>query len=226
MDNDKKITVCLASCNRFDLLQQTLDTFFSLNSFPIERFLITEDSTNQEMKGKILNRYGSKIELIFNDINLGAFKTFDNMYSMVDTQYIFHCEDDWRFESNPNFMKHSMDILEEQPNAHQVWIRKDIEQSWIETKSQFTSTNVEYKMVKNPHLGSWCGFSGNPSLKRKSDYLKMFPNGYSEFIIPNVFSGITELNCNNHAAQQGYRAAQLVNSSIVHIGGGGRTTIK
>lgn len=222
---DKKVTVCLASCNRFDLLQQTLDSFFSLNSFPIERFLVTEDSANEEMKNKIASRYGHQVELIFNPINLGAFKTFDNMYHMVDTQYIFHCEDDWKFESNPNFIQDSMDVLEERSDVHQIWIRKDIEQSWIENHVDKTSTNVEYKMVKNPHLGTWCGFSGNPSLKRKSDYDRIFPNGYSEFIIPNVFSGLTELNCNDHAAKHGYRAAQLVNASIIHLGGG-RTTIK
>jgi len=218
------VTVCLASCNRFDLLEKTLDSFFSLNTYPINEFLITEDSTNADMKDKILNKYGNKIKLIFNEVNLGPYKTFDNMYQQATSKFIFHCEDDWLFESNPNFMKDSIDILNERDNVHQVWIRKTDVDAWLEKQSLMTSTKVLYKMVKSPHLGDWCGFSGNPGLRRKADYDRIFPNGYSEFKVPG-FVGLTEHNCNLHAAKHGWRAASLTNAAIVHIGNG-RTTIK
>src|SRR5271166_2504486 len=97
---NKEITLCLTSCNRFDLLQQTLDSFFSLNTHPINRFLITEDSGNVEMQKKILDNYGSKVELIFNAVNKGPYHSIDYMYSQVKTDYIFHCEDDWIFQGN------------------------------------------------------------------------------------------------------------------------------
>jgi len=29
--------------------------------------------------------------------NIGQIKSIDKAYSMVDTEYIFHCEDDWEF---------------------------------------------------------------------------------------------------------------------------------
>lgn len=218
------ITVCLTSCNRFNLLKETLDTFFSTNSYPIERFIITEDSGNLEMKNKILNSYGDKIELIFNEKNLGLYKSIDNMYNVVNTEYIFHCEDDWKFFNNRNFMQQSLDILETQQNIHQVWLRSTQSiSSWVIPQSYYTVKNTEYRMMQIPHCGDWCGFSHNPGLRRKSDYVSMFPNGYSEFIIPDKSIVFTEHNCNLHAMKQGYRAAILMQEACDHIGHGQST---
>lgn len=221
----KEVTVCLTSCNRWDLLKQTINSFNYLNTYPIKKFLITEDSVKPEMKEKILHNFGDMVELIYNEVNLGPYKSIDKMYSMVETEYIFHSEDDWRFDSNPNFMTESIDVLEERKDIHQVWIRKDIDWSWIEPDILGTTNNAKYRMVKCPHLGGWCGFSHNPGLRRKSDYDKMFPNGFAEFIKPNEKAVHTELACNTNAMNKGYRVATLINTSCVHIGGGGRSTI-
>lgn len=221
------ITVCLTSCNRFDLLKQTLDSFFSINSYPIEKFIITEDSTNNVMKENILREYSDKIDLIFNDVNLGPYKSIDNMYNLVNTEYIFHCEDDWKFRGNKNFIQESIDILEERKDVHQVWlISENVHPYAIENNLLKTTTNISYKMILSNHLGGWCGFSGNPGVRRKSDYLKMFPNGFAEFIIPNKQIVFTEHNCNIHAGKQGYRAAILINSACEHIGYGRSTHAK
>ncbi len=220
-----QVTVCLTSCNRPDLLKKTLDSFFSTNSYPIEKIIVTEDSCNPSMKDFINKNYGSKVQLIFNEVNLGPFKSIDNMYNLVTTEYIFHSEDDWQYHSNPNFIKESMNILKERDDIHQVWIRSTKEfNDWIEPAVCKTKQNTSYKVVKNPHLGGWCGFSFNPGLRRLSDYKKMFPNGYTEFFEKDKFWGLSELNCNYVAAKQGYRAAILMNPACIHIGHG-RTTL-
>lgn len=224
MNNDKKVTVCLTSCNRFDLLSQTLNSFFSLNTYPIEKFFITEDSTSTEMKDSILQNYGDRVELIFNEVNKGPYRSSDYMYNKVDTQYIFHCEDDWLFRNNANFIQQSMDILEERPDVHQVWIiSENVHPHAIEPAVLQTTTGVNYKMVNADHGGGWCGFSGNPGLRRKSDYLKIFPNGFQEFIIPGKPIVYTEHNCNLNAGKHGYRAAILLDSACEHIGYGQST---
>ena len=222
---NKKVTVCLTSCGRFDLLQRTINSFFAVNLYPIEKFIITEDSAIPKMRDKTLEVYGDKVELIFNKTNLGMCKSIDNMYNLVNTEYIFHTEDDWTFRSNNNFMQESLDILEERQDIHQVWIRNfDHHPSIIEKDLHYTTTGVEYKMVVSPHPGDWGGFSFNPGLRRLSDYKKMFPNGYSEFILPNKKAVFTEHNCNLHAMKQGYRAAIIKNHCCDHTGGG-RSTI-
>jgi hypothetical protein len=100
------------------------------------------------MQQQILNAYGSKIELIFNTVNLGPYKSIDNMNKQVETEYIFHCEDDWLFRGNPDFIKNSMDILEERKDVNQVWlISENVHPHAIEKQLLHTTTGIPYKMV-------------------------------------------------------------------------------
>lgn len=231
--NDKKITVCITSFNRFDLLKQTIDSFRNLNSFPVERFIVIEDSTVSEMKDKILQEYGSTIDLIFNDQRIGQAPSLDKMYKTVNTQYIFHTEDDYLYSGNPNFLKESFDLLEENIGINQVWIKHFSDfvgdsQNQFEDQVLTTSGGIKYKMLKQNFSG-WCGFSWFPGLRRTEDYNKMFPNGYGQFITPQyLISGVqTEGQCNTHAQAQGYRAAYLFNGTACnHKGINGRETYK
>lgn len=219
MFDDKKVTVCITSYNRFNLLKQTIDSFCNLNTHPIERIVVIEDSTNLEIKNKILQEYGNKIDLIFNEQRIGQAPSIDKMYNTVTTQYIFHSEDDYLYSGNPNFIKESIEILEERADLHQVWIKHFSDftgASCLQFEDDVlkTTSNIEYKLLKG-NFDSWCGFSWFPGLRRISDYHKMFPNGYGHFIGPESFvSGVqTEYRCNNHARPQGYRAAYLFNGT-------------
>ena len=51
------ITVCVTSCNRWELLEQTLDSFLNLNTYPIERYLLHEDSDNVDIVNKIKEKF-------------------------------------------------------------------------------------------------------------------------------------------------------------------------
>jgi len=222
------VTVCITSFNRFDLLKQTIDSFNKLNTYFIKRIIIIEDSVNLEMKNKISQEYGTKIDLIFNDQNIGQALSIDKMYQTVDTEYIFHSEDDYIYSGNANFIKDSIDILEERKDVHQIWIRHINDyainniniNSVLEQEELLTVNNIKYRMIKSPHGGGWCGFSWNPGLRRTDDYNKMFPNGYGEFIIPEYkHSGVhIESFCNNNAMKRGYRAALLINGACNNLG--------
>ena len=224
------ITVCLTSCGRFDLLSNTLDSLFRVNTYPIHRVIISEDSTDTYMQGCILDKYGGSVELLFNEYNLGICKSTDNMYRLVDTEYIFHCEDDWEFFDNTNFMQESVDILEERKDIHRVCLRTWLSE-YLESETQFTANNVEFELVKSPYKDNWCewgescGFSNNPGLRRKSDYLHMFPNGYSEFVIRGKSQAYSEWLCGINAMKYNYRSAVLKNKACKHIGWG-RSTIE
>lgn len=206
------ITVCLTSCNRWNLLQITIDSFLKLNKYPISRYIINEDSGNPEILEKIRANYGHLFEIHYNDQNQGLLQSVDKLYNLVETEFIMHLEDDWLFEGNPHFIQESLTILQQNPNIHQVWIRNGIPDSWLER-----SNNKIYRMVKSPHLGVWTGFSFNPGVRRLSDYKKFFPNGMNEFRDINS-TGKSELNCNNKVAAEGYRAALLLKPACKHIG--------
>ena len=209
----KEITLCLTSCNRWNLLERTIDSFLKLNKYSIKEYLLHEDSNNKEMFNKIQHKYGHLFKILRPENNVGLLKSIDNLYELVNTPYIFHLEDDWEFKGNSNFMKESLDILENNSNIHQIWIRKGIPNDWLEPKN---SNN--YRMVKQSHYGDWTGFSFNPGLRRLNDYKLMFPNGYSEYHDITKNSALNEHDCNLVTIKYNYRAAILNNSACIHIG--------
>lgn len=224
----KTVTVCITSYNRFNLLKQTIDSFFQLNTYPISRFVVIEDSVNPKMYEQVTKEYGSKLDIILNETNIGQIKSIDKMYKTVDSEYIFHIEDDYLFKGNPNFIKDSMEILEERQDVHQIWLRhldNYIVSHGPAGLDQFepnvlTTINagIKYRMLKLPHCGNWCGFSFNPGLRRLSDYKRFFPNGYAFHMKSGEKGVLSEFNCNAHAMANGYRAALLLNGACLNMG--------
>lgn len=207
-----KVTMCMTSCNRFELLCRTLDTFFECNTYPINKIYVIEDSGNVDVRDKIQKRYGDKIILLFNETNIGQVASIDKMYDLVDTEYIFHCEEDYVFYKS-GFIEDSIKILQGIPEINQVWIRKNMltpSQSSHYLEDEIKDYNsVKYKMVKSPNSQFWCGFSFNAGLRRKSDYLKMFPQGYKIYHNKEM-PYLSEVACNTNAMSFGYRACQLM----------------
>lgn len=226
MNLENDITVCITSHNRPELLESTIGSFIRITA-PIKyQINVLDDSKNKSFLLQCCTDLHEihHVQINQNENPLGQVASVDKLYKEVKTPYIFHCEDDYLFDGNPNFMRDSYQILEENPDIHQVWIRheKDYKVSHglqyielFEDRIRKTSTGVEFKMVNPDHHG-WCGFSFNPGLRRVADYKKMFPNGYQEFEDPRGLD--SELFCNNHAASLGYRAALLNNGVCFNIG--------
>ena len=40
------VTVVITSCNRVDLLERTIDSFIKYNTYPIDRYILIDDSAN------------------------------------------------------------------------------------------------------------------------------------------------------------------------------------
>ena len=111
----EKVTLVITSCGRFDLLKRTLDSFFEKNTYPIEEIIITEDSTEGKKLENLLSQYEEfknkeKFHLIINETREGQLKSIDKAYAKVNTEYIFHCEDDWVFLKE-GFIEKSMKLL-------------------------------------------------------------------------------------------------------------------
>lgn len=197
---DKKVTFVLTSCGRMDLLEKTLDSFFKYNDYPIERYIITEDSADPEIfkQCEQLNqrKYGGKLEFIFNYEKLGQALSIDKAYSMVETDYIFHCEEDWEFYRS-GFIEDSIKVLETQPKVIQTWIRPKNDKilNKIENNIFTLPGNVKVRrvlptsfIVKGANedgsdmvIKDYMGFSWNPGVKRLKDWQEL-PNGYSGFV--------------------------------------------
>ena len=216
----KDVSVVVTSYNRWNFLKECVNSFNKLTGGH-SPFIIIEDSAKPQMKANIEKEWGNKVQLIFNDKNIGQAASMDKAYSTVNTKYVLHVEDDYKFVSNPNFIKNSVSILEERDDVHQIWIRKienfkvshgaDAPTKLFEQDVCNTKSNVPYRMVKV--RGPWNGFSFMPGIRRIDDWKLFFPNGYvgaSKGQKPGV---MTEVSCARHVAQFNYRAALLLNGS-------------
>ena len=193
------VTFILTSCGRLDLLEKTLHSFFKFNKFPIEKFIITEDSEEPGIEEKCdrLNQlFENKLTFIFNKPKLGQSRSIDLAYSLVETPYIFHCEDDWEFYAG-GFIEKSLQLLEERPEVLQAWIRpkSDGILNKIGAEVFYTSVGVPFRTVMpasfytgkvlengdKETVLNYMGFSYNPGLKRTRDYFKLGSGGYTQF---------------------------------------------
>lgn len=171
----KKITAVLTSCGRPDLLERTIGSFLEFNSYPIERFIIVEDGPAvQSVAALYPLPYPSQI--IATGEHVGQVAAIDYAYSLVDTEYIFHLEDDWEF-FKPNFIEKSVIILEKEEHCIQVWLRAlndtnrhPVNESVCITGS-FLGPRVQWRRMEYDFDGVWNGFSFNPGLRRLKDYI-------------------------------------------------------
>lgn len=207
------ITFTLTSCGRPDLLDITLASFVEHNTCPIPCWIISEDSGDpgilQEVRDIVDKHLGDKIGISYRVIGgpkVGQRKRLDQMFKMVDTDYIFHCEDDWEFDSS-GFIESSLAIMALQPDVNQVWVRHQDD----------TPHKCLDDMTMDPNfMGIWNGYSWNPGLRRKWDYDRMFPDGVSAFE--------DEAACAIYTRKFNYKAVSLRNTACRHIGYGRHIT--
>ena len=207
------------------------------NAYPIERWIITEDSTDPEVfsQCKTLNdkKYNNKLEFVFNEKKLGQARSIDLAYSMVDTDYVFHCEEDWEFYDD-EFIEQSLSILEADKTVLQAWIRPKSDRILNDIKEEVYQIGgigvrdvlPKSFMVKGALPGGkdlivrdYMGFSWNPGLKRMSDY-RLLKNGYSGVQSEHMIDSFYRTHSN------GFRVVSLSESDdqgfVRHIGWGRR----
>lgn len=203
------LTIIVTSCDRFDLLERTLDSFFALNKYPYVAFHIHNDSVNLPPI-ELVQKYSDKNITWHSGTKRGLSASWDYLVGLVKTEYFLNLEDDFLFEGNPNFIEESIAIL---LHYDQVWIRdkKDHSHPISADKFPFYFTE-ELQTIFSPVLKTkdWCGFTFNPSVRKLSKWNAWFPNG---------ISGKDEIDLSRELYCY-YTAVSLVNSSIRHIGGG------
>lgn len=192
------VTFVLTSCGRIDLLEKTLDSFFKYNTYPIERFIVTEDSADpvifEECK-QLNKKYNNVIEFMFNEKKLGQSKSIDKAYGTVTTKYVFHCEEDWEFYRR-GFIEDSIRVLSSTSKILQAWIRPKSDKILNKISEKIFEINgmkvravlpVSFNTGDTNEDGTpmivynYMGFSWNPGLKRMSDY-RLLENGYTGMV--------------------------------------------
>lgn len=221
---DRDVTICLTSCGRWELLEKTISSLLShWDGKPPAAFYIHDDSgtINQKLMGE-LDRFLMRHWQILADWTFtnreGQPQAIDKTYSMVQTPYIFHCEDDWEFY-NSGFIADSRSVLEEEPKCACVWIRhpNDRNGHTVLPGVKLTKQGVRYQQLAHRFKGDWHGFTWSPGLRRLSDYLAM-----------GKFSDMCQWRANDHIIAEkqynkkyyeaGYVGMTLCRGFVKHIG--------
>ena len=95
------VSAVFSSRNRHDLLNQTLSSFFEYNTYPLDKVVIVEDGFFREDMVEMMKKYSNCTWILTGESadgsHPGQLKALDLAYSLVETEWIFHSEDDWKF---------------------------------------------------------------------------------------------------------------------------------
>ena len=210
-----KISVTLTHYRRLEELDITIKSFLNTNTYPIDEFIIIDDSNLIDCAQTILQRYGNFASIIINEEQLGQRKSLDKIFTQCRNEFIFHLEDDWEFDIKNNYIANSINILKANKDIHQVWVRHEYDNPHKTIGNILTCGNVAYKNVDKNFYSVWNGFSWNPGLRRKSDYINFFPKGFQLFA--------DELECAKYLRQYNYTVVKLEDTCCKHIGYGKST---
>lgn len=221
-DKNSDVTFVLTSCGRFDLLTETLSSFFLYNAYAINDFIIIDDSGNataQDIKNCVPEEFREKISIIINKKNKGQNTSVDIAYRDIKTKYVFHCEDDWLFY-RPGFIEESKKILENDKNIFSVWLRSychdlaDYSGSDnIYLGSRMAIDYIAYYRIYSKRNNNQC-FSFNPGLRHYKHYPK---NGYKSIISNN--QSLEDI-ASSFYENQGLYSVLLENDAVKHLGFG------
>ena len=212
-------TVALTSCGRFDLLERTLDSLLSRLEGPVAKLVLTEDSGDPGVYD-VVHRFsgsGLKFEVLLNEPRIGLIQSIDRLYSRVETEWVFHCEDDWEFFSD-GFIDSSFAVLKESDRYSMVGLRifSDFPPGYMADYRLTTRSGIAYHVADPAIARVFAGLSFNPGLRRMRDYRIVGP--YSDF-----GAWASEFRVARCYLELGYRIAYLAEPAIRHIGGGGVT---
>ena len=209
------VTAILTSCNRPKLLEVTLESFFKFNTYPLERFIVIDDSLTR-CNDYLAEKY-PQIEFIYNPVKLGQWASLDRVMAMVTTPYVFGMEEDWRFYQY-GFIEKSLALMEAYPHYVTCWLRSQTEPKETlhhRPEPKLINEPIPHKLMATDHAGIWSGFTFNPGLRRVIDYKKL--GIYSQYHEPNK-PYAAEGNISAMYKHLGYRAAIFEEGFVEHIG--------
>jgi protein O-GlcNAc transferase len=214
------ITVVVTSCDRYDLLSRTLESFLDKNTDRgIARILVVEDGEGDPTF--VCQRFGA--EAIRIGKRIGQIAAIDFGYSHVKTPFIFHLEDDWEFYRS-GFVERSRAILEVDPSTILVSLR-----AWNNTSGHplsFQSEDRRFGVMATNFNGIWHGFTFSPGLRRLADYKRLGSFSRLPLVTPAVHRNPSlglqyEIEASGFYYRLGYRTVILDESGYVrHIGDG------
>ena len=181
----------LTSCNRHDLLKQTVDSLFLNQKSKID-LIVNEDSAQVVVGHKTI--YTPSI---------GQYRVIETFINSSKDKYYLHLEDDWLFDNSYDWIKKSIEILKNNPDVIKVICRADAEHP-----CDFNADGWGYLEPWNDPWKNnlWHGFGWNPGVTRMDLLREIAP-----------FSK-TEQQTSKRVYDAGYKTVLLEKGVCTHIG--------
>lgn len=206
-----RISMCVTSCNRHDLLKTTLESFYHVVDQEPQELIIYEDSNTpmpEFLNDPIWRQRGLK--WLSDGERKGQAYACARLIREAQFEYIFWCEDDWFWQNSISpFMRESRAILDSHSEIIQVSLRGDT--GWHPLVKQGDL------WIAEPYWrGVWGGWAWNPGLRRRTDCVNILPQITSQIGTGGLQH---EEALSKSLLDQGHRIADLNRSVISHIGG-------
>lgn len=167
-------TVVITSCNRFDLLEKTLESLLPRLDGNLREVVIAEDSGKAEVQD-VVRKFDANIRVLLNRPQLGQHGSIDRAYSTVTTPFVFHCEDDWDFFGT-NFVRPSIELLNAFPKISMISLRPRSELNpLVRNQPPRNLGSITYFEADPTAHPEYFGYSFNPGMRRMSDYYRFGP---------------------------------------------------
>jgi hypothetical protein len=202
-------TLVVTSCCRFDLLGQTLRSFYEHADEAPEELIVVEDSADERVRD-VVESLRVPAQVLVRGGRLGQVQAIDHAYSKVRTPLVFHCEDDWQF-TRSGFIAESAPILRARKDVSMVGLRPRSELNPLVRSSPVeTLDGVEYFAMDPKLHPEYFSHSFNPGLRRYADYQRIGP-----------YAPLGEEADVSYAFKMaGFRIANLEVPAVRHIGDG------
>lgn len=201
------LTICFTIGRRPELLRETL---LSMNPLLRHYRVLAVNDFGDDATNEVFCTDCPHGELLSLGEHVGHHRAVDHMYDRVKTEFILHCEDDWKFH-DLNFLGQSIDVLRASNNLSMVCLR---------SLSDFEFTNEDFAKKLEIRLGEsrladmtrlhdqWHGFTFNPHLARAELWRSL--GGFSSFK--------KERHISRHLRKKGLKVGYLHPGFCRHIG--------
>lgn len=214
------ITFTCTTSKRFDLYVQMMISFFysCLDMDLIENYIIVDDGSPINEIHE-MGRLFPKTNVIKNTKG-GQLNSIKMILDCVDTEYMFHSEDDWNFLIQDHYIRKGFDIMHTDSRIKQVTLRfwecMYINDDGLEYRMHNYSPmdiKEDYDIIKY----SDCNYGGltlNPSLIHVPTFKECMKNVHQE----NSESRIWDKKLSMNYWNAGYKRANLNDEYIEHTG--------
>jgi hypothetical protein len=161
------VTVVITSAGRKEYLKQTIEslqTQLTYDPAKLKWSIIDDYPASQETQAYIRALPDFQVKLL-NEQNRGLGYSLNKIYEQIETEFVFHCEDDWLF-LRPIDLPSMVSYLRERPHLRQLLLYREPIRD-LEYPGAISTGTEHYELEER--------FSFNPHLARTALFHECYP---------------------------------------------------